>query len=102
MQVVLDVGANCGATTVHLARHYPDAQVHSFEPGSAARFYLERNAARFANVHVHPIGLYSSDCQLPLYFGDGDRVQMLLMRDLDESVVDELSHHLVEQGDLIG
>jgi len=72
VQVVLDVGANCGATTVHLARHYPDAQVHAFEPGSAARLYLERNAAGFANVHVHPIGLYSSDCQLPLYFGDGD------------------------------
>jgi len=32
VQVVFDVGANCGATTVHLARHYPDAQVHAFEP----------------------------------------------------------------------
>ena len=37
VQVVFDVGANCGATTVHFARHYPDAQVHSFEPGSDAR-----------------------------------------------------------------
>ena len=72
VQVVLDVGANCGATTVHLARHYPAAQVHSFEPGSAARAYLERNTAGFANVHVYPIGLYSTDCELPLYLGDGD------------------------------
>ena len=72
VRVVFDVGANCGATTVHFARHYPHAAVHSFEPGSAARGYLERNTARFPNVTVHPIGLYSADCEVPLYLGDGD------------------------------
>ncbi len=72
VQVVFDVGANCGATTVHFARHYPNAAVHSFEPGSAARGYLERNAAGYPNVSVHPFGLYSDDCDVPLYLGDGD------------------------------
>jgi FkbM family methyltransferase len=72
VQVVFDVGANCGATTVHLARHYPDAQVHAFEPGSRARGYLEHNVAAFPNAHVHPIGLYSVDSEMPLYLGDGD------------------------------
>jgi len=42
VQVVFDVGANCGATSVHLARHYPDAEIHAFEPGSEARAILER------------------------------------------------------------
>ena len=34
VQVVWDAGANCGATTVHLARHYPNAVVHAFEPAT--------------------------------------------------------------------
>ena len=34
VRTILDAGANCGAATVHLARHYPDADVHAFEPGS--------------------------------------------------------------------
>ncbi|MET0902827.1 MAG: hypothetical protein ABWZ52_06285, partial [Acidimicrobiales bacterium] len=28
VRVVFDVGANCGAATVHFARHYPDAAIH--------------------------------------------------------------------------
>src|SRR5215475_13599605 len=70
VRVVFDVGANCGATTVHLARHYPDAQVHAFEPGSRARAYLERNVAAFPNALVHPVGLYSVDSERPLYVGE--------------------------------
>lgn len=72
VQVVLDAGANCGATTVHFARHYPDADVHSFEPGSEPRAILERNAAHYPNVSVHPFGLHSTDQVVPLYKGDGD------------------------------
>lgn len=54
VRVVFDVGADCGAATVHFARHYPDAEVHSFEPASDSRAFLERNAGAYANVHVHP------------------------------------------------
>ncbi len=72
VHVVFDVGANCGATTVHLARHYPNAAVHSFEPAAEPRSILERNAAHYANVSVHPIGLGAADEVVPLYKGDGD------------------------------
>jgi FkbM family methyltransferase len=72
VKVVFDVGANCGATSVHLARHYPEAEIHAFEPGSEARGYLERNVAQFRNVRIHPVGLYSVDDSVPLYVGDGD------------------------------
>ncbi len=88
VQVVFDVGANCGATTVHLARHYPDAAVHSFEPGSEPRAILERNASAYPNVHVHPIGLHSADQVVPLYQGDGDTGMGSVFRrsvNLDES-----------------
>src|SRR5262249_46371858 len=72
VQVVFDVGANCGASSVHFARHYPTAVIHAFEPGSQARAYLERNVANLANVEVHPFGLHAVDQQLPLYINDGD------------------------------
>jgi FkbM family methyltransferase len=70
--VVLDVGANCGAATVHFARHHPGATVHAFEPGAEARGYLERNTAAYPGVQVHPVGLWSEDAEVPLYPGDDD------------------------------
>jgi len=93
VQVVFDVGGNCGATTVHLARHYPGAEVHTFEPGSEPRAILERNAAQYPNVHVHPIGLSSVDQTVPLYRGDGDTGMGSVFRrsvNLDESEPVEL------------
>lgn len=72
VQVVFDVGANCGSASIHFARHHPGAQIHAFEPGSEQRAYLERNVAPFPNVEVHPIGLHSQDGEVPLYLGDGN------------------------------
>jgi FkbM family methyltransferase len=88
VRVVFDVGANCGAATVHFGRHYPDAVVHAFEPGREARSYLERNVAALSNVVVHPIGLHSVDRKARLYKGDGDLGMASVIRrsvNLDES-----------------
>jgi FkbM family methyltransferase len=59
--VVLDVGANCGAASVHFARHHPGAVVHAFEPGAAPRAVLQRNAAEWPAIRVHPIALHDHD-----------------------------------------
>lgn len=72
VEVILDVGANCGAASVYFARHCPDARIHAFEPGSEQRAILDRNAADYPNVSVHPFGLYSVDQTVALYKGDGD------------------------------
>jgi FkbM family methyltransferase len=93
VRVVFDVGANCGAASVHFARHHPDAIVHAFEPGREARSYLERNVASLPNVRVHPIGLYSVDRQARLSRGDGDLGMASVIRrqvNLDESEPVEL------------
>ena len=45
VHVIVDAGANCGATTVHFARHYPEAEIHAFEPARETFGYLERNVA---------------------------------------------------------
>lgn len=72
VRVVLDAGANCGATSVHLAHHHPDATVHAFEPGSEALGYLRRNVAALPNVVVHPFGLHSVDAELELHLASDD------------------------------
>lgn len=93
VRVVFDVGANCGAASVHFARHYPDAVIHAFEPGREARSFLQRNVASFANVQVHPIGLYSDDRRAQLYKGDGDLGMASVIRrhvNLDDSEPVEL------------
>jgi FkbM family methyltransferase len=93
VRIVFDVGANCGAASVHFARHYPGATVHAFEPGREARSYLERNVASLPNVCVHPVGLYADDRQARLYRGDGDLGMASVIRrevNLDESEPVEL------------
>jgi FkbM family methyltransferase len=75
VQVVFDVGSNCGAAAVHFARLHPNAVVHAFEPGSPQRAILERNAAAYPNITVHPFGLAAHDALgVPLYQGVGDTI----------------------------
>jgi FkbM family methyltransferase len=72
LATVVDVGANCGATSVYFARCYPDATIHAIEPGRAAFELLSRNARPYPNIHVHNVGLYSVDKTVPLYAGVQD------------------------------
>jgi FkbM family methyltransferase len=54
--------------------------VHAIEPGSRQRAILQRNATRFDNIHIHPIGLHDVDQELPLHYGDGDSGMSSLIR----------------------
>lgn len=72
VRVVLDAGGNCGAAAVHFARHYPAATIHTFEPGSHQRAFLERNAVSHQGIRIHPIALHRQDGEMPLYQGDSD------------------------------
>lgn len=74
VSVVVDVGANCGATTVFLARCYPDATVHALEPAVEPHSYLARNVADMVQVTTHQIGLDDHDATVPLYHGAEDSI----------------------------
>ena len=95
IRTVFDVGANCGATSMYFARHYPGATIHAFEPGSEQRHFLERNAATRPTIQVHPIGLHDDDRDAELYMGDGDTGMSSVIRrsvNLDESETVQLRH----------
>jgi FkbM family methyltransferase len=95
VEVVCDVGANCGAASVYFARHYPDAIIHAFEPASAPLAYLLRNAASYANIRVHAFGLHSRDHDAELFLGDGDSILGSIVRrdvNLDDHETVTLRH----------
>jgi FkbM family methyltransferase len=59
--IVLDIGANVGAYAIPLARRFPDAEVHAFEPNPPVVARLEENLALNGmagrNVKVIPLAL---------------------------------------------
>jgi FkbM family methyltransferase len=66
--VALDVGANVGFTTVHLARRVRRGVVHAFEPSPAAYRALRRTVLRHGleNVVTHPLALGATDATLEM------------------------------------
>lgn len=89
VRVVLDVGANCGAATAFFASLYPDAVIHSFEPGAAQLRLLEHNANDFDNVRVHRFGLHDRDERIPLYSGSDDTATASIIQSNSTSSVSE-------------
>ena len=69
VQVVLDIGANVGATSVYFAAGFPEAVIHAFEPAPETFAMLARNVGGFHNVEPHPFGLHESTRQADLYRG---------------------------------
>lgn len=68
-QVVVDIGANVGFSTVLFAALYPRASIYAFEPGREARELLLRNTAQFPQVHVFDYGLLDTESVRPLFHG---------------------------------
>jgi FkbM family methyltransferase len=56
---VLDIGANLGIMTVHLAHHLPNSTIHAFEPMPANVSILRRIIAKFKlkRTKIHEIAL---------------------------------------------
>ena len=67
VEVVMDVGANCGSAGTFFSVHYPHARVLAFEPGRIPYRVLERNARRRANIESFNVGLFDKDDEVPLY-----------------------------------
>lgn len=53
-RVVVDIGANRGQTSKRLARGFPGAELHCFEPNPASFSALQENMKRFPNAVAHP------------------------------------------------
>ena len=65
---VLDIGANIGIMTVHLAKHLPNQQVHAFEPIPENSSVLTKIVQDFAlpNVVIHTYALGETNGELEM------------------------------------
>lgn len=52
-RIVMDIGANRGQTSKRLARGFPQAEVHCYEPTPASRQVLVERMRRFSNAKIH-------------------------------------------------
>jgi FkbM family methyltransferase len=73
--VIVDIGANVGATALFFHSHYPEETIHCFEPSSLCYGCLDRNTDGFPGLHAHHLGLYDRDYETVLYEGHGQPAQ---------------------------
>ncbi len=51
-KVIVDIGANVGAMTVHLRGKYPDATIYAIEPSSESFSLLKLNTEGMKDIHL--------------------------------------------------
>lgn len=73
--VILDIGANIGATAVYFRAAYPGARIVCFEPSAENFVWLAANARDLDGVEVYPYGLFDRDTECPLYTGESQSAQ---------------------------
>jgi FkbM family methyltransferase len=72
VRVVLDIGANIGASSVFFASACPNAKIFAFEPAKAPYDLLQRNAKLCSRISTYNFGMFSADREVPLYKGTID------------------------------
>jgi FkbM family methyltransferase len=80
IQMIIDVGAKVGASTVYFSHLYPQATIHACEPAAAACELLRENTRELRSVFVWQIGLDAHDGTEALYAGADDSVASSLVR----------------------
>jgi len=66
-RTIVDVGANCGMTTVFYANRYPDATVVAIEPEASNYAALVRNTRAYPHVIPIQAALWSTDGQVEVF-----------------------------------
>jgi FkbM family methyltransferase len=68
-KVILDVGAYVGGVTLNFHRHFPEAEIYSYEPSQEGFEFLKKNTSRNSKIHIHNYGLNNETKELPLWKG---------------------------------
>lgn len=71
-EVIMDIGAYVGASSILFARQFPSATVHAYEPCTASRTLLSENVAAYPNVKVREEALWDRDEDRKLFDGKKD------------------------------
>lgn len=76
--IVLDIGANLGIMTVHLAQSFPNSTVHAFEPMPDNRAVFKRIVTKYKlkNVVFHEIALGDTEGKVQMILPEKDGAKM--------------------------
>ncbi len=74
-RVILDIGANIGATAVFFRAAYPGARIVCYEPSAENFVWLQANTRTLGDVEVHNYGLLDRQVECPLYTGESQCAQ---------------------------
>ena len=71
---VLDIGANLGVMTVHLAQNFPNSTIHSFEPMPDNQAIFKKVVAKYQlkNVVFHEIALGNTEGKVQMILPEKD------------------------------
>lgn len=61
--VIVDAGANIGATSIFFAQKYPDAKVYAIEPEASNFDFLLKNTENYSNIVAVKAALWGTDTQ---------------------------------------
>lgn len=64
---ILDVGANIGVTALYLAKKFPNAIIHAFEPEPDNFEILRMNTEKSPNIIIHKLALGSKNQMIELF-----------------------------------
>ena len=74
VRIIVDVGANIGASTLYFAGIYQQARILAFEPFLESYELLVRNVEGIPRINTFNFGLFDQDKQTPLHLGVQDSV----------------------------
>ncbi len=69
-EVILDLGANIGDSSVFYALQFPHAKIYAIEPNPAVHEKLRKNVAAFPNVQIRTCALSNQTKKTTFYVGD--------------------------------
>ncbi len=78
--LIVDVGANIGATAVFFALNYPAARLVCYEPSPRNYGFIRRNTSSFPQIETRPVGLAAAAGTARLYLGNFQAMQNSLYR----------------------
>jgi len=88
--IIIDVGANIGATALYFYGNFPDCHIYCYEPSPLNYKYLKENTKHFDNIRTYEYGLFDSSCKVPLYFGKDQCMQNSIIKNNETRVTDEI------------
>ena len=84
-KLILDVGANLGATSMFFAINYPKARIFSFEPTEMNFRWLQKNTEGFKNITRIKKGAYFKDTKAKIFLDSESGGRNSLNRDWTKS-----------------